>query len=393
MEIQIANQTRRLAKENIEQTALILGMPGVPRALRLAPNCIIYSTRAPLPILIKSESGRGTIGLEQSWFVGAFSWLILNLSRRKTSRFNIIHAHGNGYAWPLLIATIARKLYRLPLVLTIHCSCIATYSPISGLDDALRFVARIAERWALSNAEKVFVLTPRLAKFYAEKNMVPANKIHVIPDCIDVDKFRSLATPERIESFISTYGIPRHKKIVIFLGRIAPEKGWWFFVQAASRIRRTDVHFLVCGGGVQEEKLKEMIDKLGLSGRFTVTGFVPHEMVPSALSIAHLFVCTSVHEELGSSILEAMALRCPIVAHKTGGIPYVVEDGVSALLVPLGRVDKLVQAIENLIDDRELARKLADEAYHVANERYDMNSMIEQMMRLYSIVVSEANAK
>jgi len=393
MEIQIANQTMRLMKENIEQTALILGMPGVPRALRLAPNSVVYSTRAPLPILIKSETGRGTIGLEQSWFVGAFSWLILNRSRRRNNRFDIIHAHGNGYAWPLLIATIARKLYRLPLVLTIHCSCIATYSPVSGLDKALRFVARMAERWALSNAEKVFVLTPRLAKFYVEKNMVPAAKIHVIPDCIDVNKFRSLATPERIESFFSKYGIPRDKKIVIFLGRIAPEKGWWFFVQAASRMRRTDVHFLVCGGGVQEQKLKEMITKLGLAKKFTITGFVPHEMVPSALSIAHLFVCTSVHEELGSSILEAMAARCPIVAHKTGGIPYVIEDGVSAILVPLGRVDLLVQSIENLIDDRKLAQKLASEAYRVVNERYDMNRIVKQLMQLYAKVVSETDVR
>jgi glycosyltransferase involved in cell wall biosynthesis len=88
-----------------------------------------------------------------------------------------------------------------------------------------------------------------------------------------------------------------------------------------------------------------------------------------------------------------MAVRCPIVAHKTGGIPYVIKDGVSAILVPLGRVDLLVQSIETLIDDRELARKLAGEAYRVVNERYDMNSIVKQMMRLYSSVVRETDVQ
>jgi len=116
--------------------------------------------------------------------------------------------------------------------------------------------------------------------------------------------------------------------------------------------------------------------------RVHLTGFVPHDEIPSYLSNADVFALPSQYEELGSVLIEAMRAGLPIVAADTGGVPEIVEDGRSGILVPPADAPALARATNRLLADPALAHKLVDEGRR-RSARYQWSHLAGQVLDIY----------
>jgi len=144
---------------------------------------------------------------------------------------------------------------------------------------------------------------------------------------------------------------------------------------------------LLVGDGPKRPSLEREAERTGVGDRLHFLGFLAHEWVPAVLAHADLLVLPSLYEELGTVLLEAMQAGLPVVASKTGGIPEVIEDGVNGLLVPPGEPEALARAIDRLLADRDLARRLSEGAQQRAKD-YDCEVLAERILRAYQDVTA-----
>jgi 2-deoxystreptamine N-acetyl-D-glucosaminyltransferase/2-deoxystreptamine glucosyltransferase len=342
-----------------------------------------------LPMLPFRSRLRGTQGLNQSWAAGVVR--MADRLHRSGQRFDLVHSHGSGVLWPLLVGPIVARRLGLPHVLTIHCSAGYTYHAMSRPDRLALPVARAVERWSIRRSDVVITLTAGLeAKYRARK--AAANRWVVAPDCVDTDRFGESATPAAAEAFHDRFGVPRGKKLVTYIGRVAIEKGWRRFVSLAGMLDPAEYHFLVVGDGNEGDRLRELVRANGWDDRFTITGFVDRGDIPGAYAAASVMVMPSQHEELGSSLLEAMACGCPVIACRVGGIPQVIESGHNGILVDPGRIDEMADAVVRVTADPELARRLTGNARVRVTENYRSDRVIPRLVKVYHDVTAGRRA-
>jgi glycosyltransferase involved in cell wall biosynthesis len=158
-------------------------------------------------------------------------------------------------------------------------------------------------------------------------------------------------------------------------------------VEAAGLLKDPSARLLLVGDGPERPKLERDAERIGVGDRLHFVGFFAHDRLPAVLAHADLLVLPSLYEELGTVLLEAMQTALPIVASKTGGIPDVIEDGVNGMLVPPGEPEALARAIDRLLADRDLARRLSEEAQQRAKD-YDWEVLAERVLRVYQGVTA-----
>ena len=146
---------------------------------------------------------------------------------------------------------------------------------------------------------------------------------------------------------------------------------------------REAAYLVVVGDGPLRPAVTEAVRRSPAPERITVTGFVPHSAVPQILASLDLLALPSVYEEMGSVLVEAMATGLPVVASRVGGIPDVVEDGVTGVLVPAGDVDALAAALDELVADPDRRRRLSTAAGERA-ARYSWPTLARRTAELYA---------
>jgi glycosyltransferase involved in cell wall biosynthesis len=176
------------------------------------------------------------------------------------------------------------------------------------------------------------------------------------------------------EDPFSGVGKPR----VLFVGRLAPQKGVDTLVEAAGLLEHPSAQVLLVGDGPERPALERVTERLGVGDRLRFEGFVTHDRLPAAMAHADVLVLPSLYEELGTVLLEAMQAGLPIVASETGRIPDVMEDGVNGLLVPPGDPEALARAIDRILSDGDLARRLSEGA-HERGKDYDWEVLAEHV--------------
>jgi glycogen(starch) synthase len=200
-----------------------------------------------------------------------------------------------------------------------------------------------------------------------------AGRVHVVPPGVNPALF---AGP--FEDPFPSIGRPR----VVFVGRLAPQKGVRTLVEAARLLKTPGVKVLLVGDGPQRSMLEREVRRLGVGDVVHLFGFVSHDRVPTVLTHADLLVLPSLYEELGTILLEAMWVGLPIVASRTGGIPDVIDDGVNGLLVVPGDPGALARAIDRLLAEPDLARRLGEAARERARD-YDWGVLAERVLAVY----------
>jgi glycogen synthase len=355
MQNHTAELTRALDRRGVVQTVLTTRPPTAPRFQRLGDHARVI--RLGLPI----RRFRQLYGPQAAIIAPILA-----------ARADVVHVHLGEDLAVLPTGAAAAKLHRLPLVLTVHTSLHHTLA-VSDLRSAvLKTLGGQIERWGEHSAEAVLVITPRLSKLLISDGAAE-NRIHVIPPGVNPSLFEG-----PFEDPFSGVGRPR----VLFVGRLAPQKGVDTLVAAAGLLKDPCAQVLLVGDGPERKALERETERLGVGDRLHFVGFVTHDRLPAAMAHADVLVLPSLYEELGTVLLEAMQAGLPIVASETGGILDVIEDGVNGLLVPPGDPEALARGIDRILSDGDLARRLSEGAQERGKD-YDWEVLAERVLRVY----------
>ncbi len=375
MQVQTWRQAVWLAQEGIRQHVMTIGFPGLPRLRQLHPFLWVERMLLPMP-KIQSEFS-GLIGLTQSWAVATLSAL---LKKGLKHDFDVIHTHLDGQIPALLVAYLAPRLLRCPLILTVHCSRLAVYTPHSWLDLLQHRLARWLERKAVGTAFAVVALTQRTAS----QLTLDARHVEIVPDVVDTMQF---APPpqEGVTAFRKRHNLRR--QTVGFVGRIAREKGWQHLIPLAEALRKQGCELLIVGDGTQRDRLRHAIDQAGLQDWVTVTGFIPNHEVPLAMAACRLVVMQSAYEEFGGASIEALATGVPVVAFAVGGLPEILRGITPDLLISPGDTPALIARVQAVLAGHHWQSVDPARLRSYVEQRYSPSAMGAKILNLYRLAL------
>jgi glycosyltransferase involved in cell wall biosynthesis len=163
-------------------------------------------------------------------------------------------------------------------------------------------------------------------------------------------------------------------------------------IQAAAQLkpRFPELKLVLAGDGFERPELVRLAQELGIGEDVTFLGWVPNIELPPYYRAAALSVIPSLEEGFGIPAAEAMGCEVPVVASDAGGLPEVVEDGVTGLVVPRGDVPALTSAIGSLLEDPERRRRMGVAGRRRAVERFDWDRSAEQFEQVYHEIGAEA---
>lgn len=177
---------------------------------------------------------------------------------------------------------------------------------------------------------------------------------------------------------------------VLFVGRLIERKGLPFLVEAVRLLADThSVHLDIVGEGNQKTELMALVERLGVSDRVTFRGRVDDEELVGLYAECDLFVLPAIvdskgdTEGLGVVLLEAMSYKKPVVATNVGGIPDIVRDQQTGLLVEQKDAQALAEAIKCILEDTALARRLGEQGAAYVKQRFDWTRIVDDVEALY----------
>jgi starch synthase len=294
---------------------------------------------------------------------------------------DVVHSH-TWYA--NLAGHLSSLLYGVPHVLTAH-----SLEPLRpwkaeqlGGGYAL---SSWCERTAMLSASAVIAVSNGMAAdIHVSYPEVPANRVHVIHNGIDAQQY----SPDSARDVLDRYGIDPGRPSVVFIGRVTRQKGLPVLLRAAEQIDPA-AQLVLCAGQADTAELQAevtgLVDRLraSRSGVIWLPGMLAKPEVIQILSHATVFVCPSEYEPLGIVNLEAMACGSAVVASAVGGIPEVVADGETGLLVPVGDEAALASAIDALIRDPARAAELGARGRQRAVAEFSWDTIAAQTAQLY----------
>ena len=210
---------------------------------------------------------------------------------------------------------------------------------------------------------------------------VPAAHIRLIPSGVDTTRFTP--DPAARRQLRQSYGLGAREPLVLATGALVERKGYRTLLQAAHRLKTQGRQFryVICGDGSLRSVLQAQASTLGLEREVRFAGFCSD--VAPYLAAADLFVHVPLWEGLGVAVIEALAAGLPVVASRVGGIPELIEDQETGLLVPPQDPLALAAALCRLIDDPRKARALGQTGQSRVRARFDMVVMAQANETLY----------
>ncbi|MFN2114728.1 MAG: glycosyltransferase family 4 protein [Anaerolineae bacterium] len=307
--------------------------------------------------------------------------LSLGVARRLRRRIiksgaDILHTH--DYKTNVFGGLAARRADRsIPWVATVHLH--TTTSRRLRLYRALDlFLLRLADRViTVSRDQRRSLLARGLDR----------RRVVLIPNVIDAASY-SAAAAER-NAARASLGLSRDAPVVLTVGRLTEQKGLDDLLSALVTVReaRPDARLLIAGDGPDRESLEQQARGQGLGGTVTFLGY--RDDVPSLLAASDVFALASRAEGLPMALLEAMALGVPAAVTAVGGVPDVVRDGVTGLLVPPGDPDALAHRVLELIGDAEMARSIGAAAQQSVRRSYAPDHAARLLAATYRAVLAE----
>jgi glycosyltransferase involved in cell wall biosynthesis len=213
---------------------------------------------------------------------------------------------------------------------------------------------------------------------------VRGNRIDVVPDGIDLAKFGAIGDVRAVEE---EFGLTDDAAVIGNVAALAPHKSQEDFVRAA-RIIKEEIpraRFFIVGEGELRTALESLVQRLGLERDLIMTGF--RKDVLAILSTFDCFVLSSYLEGLCTSIMDAQAMGIPVVATRTGGVPDLVADGETGLLVPPRDPDELADGVIRMLADDRLRSRCVERAREQA-QGYDYSRMVEGTLESYRRVLA-----
>jgi glycosyltransferase involved in cell wall biosynthesis len=181
---------------------------------------------------------------------------------------------------------------------------------------------------------------------------------------------------------------------LLSVGRLEREKGHSVLLDAIARLREhgTTVQLDLVGDGTRLDALSRQARELGIDDLVTFSGAVGQDRIREHYRRADAFCLPSLGEGIPVVLMEALAMGLPAIASNTMGIPELIEDGVTGLLVPAGRPDELGHAIERLARDRSLGRRLGETGRRKVIEEYNLDRGVDQLRDAFTDLLAADGA-
>jgi glycosyltransferase involved in cell wall biosynthesis len=210
-----------------------------------------------------------------------------------------------------------------------------------------------------------------------QRTQIPVSLIY---NGVDLDRYDH---QEPCCTLPDEYGMEPGSQIVGVVARLEPEKGHPTLLEAWPRVLREvpEAYLLVVGEGSRRDALEAQARELRIAHRVVFTG--RRDDVPAVTAALDVAVLPSYREAQGMVILEAMALSRPVVASNVGGIPEMIEDGVTGLLVPPHDPDALAAAIVRLLKNHSLADMLGRAGHDMVHDRFCIELMVDSIATIY----------
>lgn len=296
-------------------------------------------------------------------YLGAI-YRLARLIRKKNVR--LVHAHCFD---PTVVGLVAARLTGIPFVFTRHHS---DHNIRLGKKWHTRIDAFCGER-----ADHVIAVSEITRKIMIDTERVSDHKITVVHNGMET---LNEPSADQIQETRTELGLG-NETIILMIGRLHEEKGHRYLFNALPAVvsRIGPVVVLLAGDGPQLERIEREAASAGVSDFVKFLG--RRDDIPSLLSLASVVVLPSLAESFGFAALEAISLGKPVVAAATGGIPEIVSDGETGLLVPPADSVALGKALVAVLEDKSLARRLGE-----AGRRRSAQFTFERMMAGYESV-------
>jgi len=295
---------------------------------------------------------------------------------------DLVHSH-TWYA--NLAGHLSALLYGIPHVMTVH-----SLEPLRpwkaeqlGGGYAL---SSWCERTAVEAAAAVIAVSDGMREdVLAAYPAVPAQRVRVIRNGIDTTEYSADPATDVLER----YGVDPGRPSVVFIGRVTRQKGLPVLLRAAAGLDPA-AQLVICAGQADTPELESEVSELarelraGRAGVVWLSGMLAKREVIQLLSQATAFACPSLYEPLGIVNLEAMACGTAVVASRVGGIPEVVADGETGLLVPPGDPALLAAALNALVADPGRAAEMGRLGRARAEAEFGWSGIAAQTAALYA---------
>lgn len=297
--------------------------------------------------------------------------LMQALLAKQIADYDIVHVHGYGH-FTSDIASVSRHLFGKPTVLTTH----GVHQEI-GQEGILRqllwfYYRETIVRCTVNSVDRILVLTDNEVGYLSKFGSETVSKTRVVPVGVSLDDF-----PYPSETKQST------RPMILYVGRIDRGKGLEFLIEAASRLKRHDPQVVIVGARTRfSATLESLAARKGVSENIILTGFLDEEAKKRLLMEATVFCLPSKYEGASLAILEAMAAGRPVVATRTGGVPYLVEDGSSGCLTNYGDAKALSERLEELISNSDLRESMGKKGRAIA-ENHSWPQIAQEVEQVY----------
>ena len=278
---------------------------------------------------------------------------------------DVIHCHD----WMTMPAGIAlKRILGKPLIVTIHST---EYDRTGNIFPNTKIMA--IERAGLLEADMVITVSNYEKKQLVERYGIPSEKIRVVYNAIDPERYRRM----NVEKYIKD-------KIVLFVGRLTIQKGCEYFLEAAKKVleKMPNTRFVVVGSGDQMHSLIQKSIALGIADRTHFVGFDPD--VTKYYSIADVFVMPSVSEPFGLTPLEALACEVPVIISKQSGVSEVLRN---CLKVDFWDTNELANKIIALLNYKPLHDELRENSKREITRFRTWHDVAKECMQVYKAVV------
>lgn len=219
-----------------------------------------------------------------------------------------------------------------------------------------------------------------IKEMFIKNNKINPKKIKVIPASIDFEKFNPNINGNYIRS---EFNIPLNAIIIALIAQIRPEKGHKYFIEAANYLKdRPNIYFLIVGGetdksSIRINELKDLINKFGLKN-IIFTGF--RKDIPQIISTIDILVLPSTDvESVGRVILEAFAMKKPVIATSIGGIPEFVLNKKTGILIPPHNSKAIAEAIDFILNNPLKTKEMIENAYDFVKRNFSVETIVDKI--------------
>ena len=282
-----------------------------------------------------------------------------------------------------ILGTVAAKILGIPSISTVHT--------LDVFPEKKSAWGRMKLRWFLLGkfCDRVIAVSEKTRLHYLQSGGLPPDKVITLYNGVDISRFKN-TDASKIAKTKQALHLPLNSKVIITVAVLREPKGIQFMIRALPAILEQcpDVHYLIVGDGEHGSILTDLVAGLAIKNHVTFAGH--RTDIPNLLICCDIFVLPTLKDALPTVLIEALAADRPVVASDVGGVPEIIENGVNGLLVAPGDPSKLAEACLRILKDNDLSRQIVLAGSKTVRQRFNIDTQIEQLSRMYEELTSHA---